>query len=72
VAGVDPPEEIVDAGPTSIRVNSRLGLRLSEAEAAELTSRLEEVVDSYATRAPTPDGELYGMYVSVHRLQQPD
>jgi predicted ArsR family transcriptional regulator len=63
--------EILAAGPTSVVVNSRLGLRLSEAEAAELAARLEEVVESYAARAPTTDGELYGMYVSVHSLARP-
>ncbi len=64
--------EILDAGPDAVVGNARLGLRLSAAEVAELTDRLDELVQSYAARPPTPDGQLYGLYVSVHRLADPD
>lgn len=64
--------EILDAGPEAVRVNSRLGLRLSDDEATELAERMDELVQSYAARSPTPSGELYGMYISVHRLARPE
>ncbi len=63
--------EIVDAGPDAIRENSRLGLRLDDDEVTELTERINELVQSYAARAPTSGGELYGMYISLHRLARP-
>ena len=64
-------DEISDAGPTSIVRNSRLGLRLSAAEADELGARIDELVDSYAARPPTVDGDRYGLFFSMHHLDPP-
>ncbi|HEU4841527.1 MAG TPA: helix-turn-helix domain-containing protein [Ilumatobacteraceae bacterium] len=63
--------EVIEAGPEGVRVNSRLGLRLGEDEAAELAARIDELVQSYAARPPSADGELFGLYVSLHRLGRP-
>ena len=63
--------EIVEAGPDAVRINSRLGLRLRDDEAAELAARIDELVQSYAARPPSEDGELHGLYVSLHRLGHP-
>ena len=57
-------DEISDAGPTSIVRNSRLGLRLSAAEADELGARIDELVEAYAARPPTVDGDRYGLSTS--------
>ncbi len=63
--------EIVEAGPDALGLNTRLGLRLREDEVAELTARIDELVQSYAARPASEDGELYGLYVSLHRLGRP-
>jgi predicted ArsR family transcriptional regulator len=60
--------EILDAGPSSIKANSRLGLRLTAEEAQALADRIDELVESYAARDPAPDGQRYGLFVSFHRL----
>jgi hypothetical protein len=64
-------EEIIDAGPTSIVRNSRIGLRLNPAEVDELGARIDELVETYADRPPTIDGERYRVFVSLHRLDRP-
>ena len=64
-------EEISDAGPASIRTNSRLGLRLSAAEADELADRINDLFEEYVARPPTVDGDRYGFYVSLHHLDRP-
>ena len=64
-------DEILAAGPHAITRNTRLGLRLSVAEADELNARIDELVEDYASRRATPDGERYGFYVSLHRLDTP-
>ena len=64
-------DEIIDAGPDLVVRNARLGLRLSAAEADELGARIDELVEDYAARPPTIDGDRYGLYVSLHRLDPP-
>lgn len=64
-------DEISDAGPSSIRRNSRLGLRLSAAEVDELCARIDDLVEEYADHPPTVDGERYGFFVSLHHLDRP-
>jgi predicted ArsR family transcriptional regulator len=45
---------------------SRLGLRLSEAEHADLNARLWAVLAEYRSRPPTPGGRAYSVFVVVH------
>lgn len=58
--------EVADAGPDAIRILSRLGLRLSDEDAAELERRLDELVDELATQDPDPDGRAYGLFLGFH------
>jgi hypothetical protein len=46
--------------------SSRLGLRLSAADRAELGRRLHELLDEYARRATDPDGQKWSVYVGMH------
>lgn len=61
-------EEMLEAGPEQWLTGARLGLRLSEAAAAELTDRIEALVQEYAARPGDPDGVAHGLYVNLHRL----
>ena len=45
---------------------ARLGLRLSEAELEELRTRLGEVLNDFADRAPTADGTPYSVFIALH------
>jgi predicted ArsR family transcriptional regulator len=69
LAGIDALRaELTDAGPDAIVMNSRLGLRLSAVEIAELAARLEQVVGEYAARPPTRAGSNVGLHVTLHHL----
>ena len=69
LAGLDALRgELIDAGPESIVINSRLGLRLSSDEIAELAARLEQLVEEYAARASTRDGASVGLHITLHSL----
>ena len=63
--------EIIEAGPDALALNSRLGLRLREDEVAELRRASTSSSQSYAARPASADGELFGLYVSLHRLGRP-
>jgi predicted ArsR family transcriptional regulator len=68
LAGLDALRaELLEAGPESIAVNSRLGLRLSPDELTELAAKLEQLIEEYAARPPTPGGASAGLYVTLHR-----
>lgn len=45
---------------------SRLGLRLSAADTAELRHRIHELLQEYAARPSTPDGEPISLMVAMH------
>jgi DNA-binding MarR family transcriptional regulator len=45
---------------------SRLGLRLTAPELAEFRRRLQDLLDEYASRGPTPGGRPYSVFVAVH------
>lgn len=64
--------EVLAAGPSGMRENARLGLQLDDDEAEELATRLQELVQSYATRRPTVGGRRFGLYVTLHQLDRPD
>ena len=64
-------DELADAGPGSLVDNSRIGLQLSDDEAAELAQRLDEIVQDYAARPPTVGGARFGLAFTLHRLRPP-
>ena len=69
LAGIDALRaELTDAGPDAIVMNSRLGLRLSAEEIAELAARLDQLVEEYAARPPTRAGSNVGLHVTLHHL----
>jgi predicted ArsR family transcriptional regulator len=45
---------------------TRLGLRLTDDEYAELRRRLAAVLDEYADRPPTPDGRPVSVFLACH------
>jgi predicted ArsR family transcriptional regulator len=45
---------------------TRLGLRLTDDEYAELRKRLTAVLDEYADRPPTPDGRPISIFLACH------
>jgi predicted ArsR family transcriptional regulator len=61
--------EIADAGPEGLVNNVRLGLRLSDAEVAELSERLDALVKEYADRPASSGGTTYGLSITLHRLR---
>jgi predicted ArsR family transcriptional regulator len=68
LAGLDAlRDELLDAGPESIAFNSRLGLRLSPDELTELAEKLDQLVEEYRARPPTPGGSSAGLFVTLHR-----
>jgi DNA-binding transcriptional ArsR family regulator len=59
-------DELLDVGPEGLVTNTRIGLQLSDTEIAELTERLQTVVQEYAARPPTPGGARVGLSVTLH------
>lgn len=45
---------------------SRLGLRLTDAEHAELTARIEDLLEELAARPPSPEGRPYSVFFVMH------
>jgi predicted ArsR family transcriptional regulator len=69
VAGLDAlREELIDAGPDAVVYNSRLGLRLSPEEVAELSARLDQLAEEYHARVPTEGGSSVGLHLTLHHL----
>ena len=58
-------EEVAAAGEDRLE-STRLGLRLSAGDRAELQRRLHEVLDEYARRPADPDGEKWSLYLGMH------
>lgn len=67
-------EELHEADPDSVRM-SRLGVRLSADEHAELLARVDAFLEELAQRAPTPGGRPYSLLFALHedaaRLPRP-
>jgi DNA-binding transcriptional ArsR family regulator len=60
-------EEISLVGPDEADSKmTRLGLRLSPDEYGELTRRLQDLLDEYASRPRRPDGRAYSLFLSIH------
>ena len=57
--------EVRDVEPERVRT-ARLGLRLRHDELEEFHGRLQEVLDEYAARAPSPDGEPLSVFLAIH------
>ncbi len=69
LAGLDAArDEIVAAGPGSVITNTRAGLRLSPDDIAELTERLQALVQEFAQRPNDPDGSTVGLLTMLHYL----
>ena len=58
-------EEVAEVGEQHLQ-SSRLGLRLSAADRAELVRRLHELLDEYARRPADPEGEKWSVYLGMH------
>lgn len=59
--------EVVEAGPDSVLVGTRLGLQLADADVRELTDRLRALIADYADRGPYPEGQRVGLHITLHR-----
>jgi DNA-binding transcriptional ArsR family regulator len=57
--------EVRAVSPEQVRT-ARLGLRLRPDELEEFHGRLQEVLDEYAARAPSPDGEPLSVFLAIH------
>jgi DNA-binding transcriptional ArsR family regulator len=57
--------EVREVEPEHVRT-ARLGLRLRPDELEEFHARLQEVLDEYAARQPTPDGEPLSVFLAIH------
>ncbi|HYY10457.1 MAG TPA: helix-turn-helix domain-containing protein [Kineosporiaceae bacterium] len=57
--------EVSDADPEKM-ITSRLGLRLRPAELEELADRLQDVLDEFAARPRSPDGEPFSVFLAIH------
>ena len=58
-------EEVAAVGEQRLE-STRLGLRLSAADRAELDRRLHELLDEYARLPPDPGGEKWSLYLGMH------
>lgn len=58
-------DEARAAGLQHLRA-SRLGLRLRPDEHAELEARLQEVLDDFAARPPSPGGRPWSLFLALH------
>jgi predicted ArsR family transcriptional regulator len=57
--------EVRDVDLQQVRT-ARLGLRLRPDELEEFHGRLQEVLDEYAARTPSPDGEPLSVFLAIH------
>jgi len=57
--------EVHDVDPQQVR-SARLGLRLRADELEEFHRRLQDVLDEYAARPPSPDGEPVSVFLAIH------
>jgi DNA-binding transcriptional ArsR family regulator len=58
-------EEARAAGLEHLRA-SRLGLRLRPEEFEEFEQRLQDLLDEYAARSPSPDGTAWSVFLGLH------
>jgi DNA-binding MarR family transcriptional regulator len=60
-------DEIGEVDLDSHASMARLGLRLSAEEREEFERRLQDVLDEYRNREPTPGGVPYSVFLAIHR-----
>lgn len=53
------------SGTSEVKI-SRLGMRLTETEHAELLERLNDFLEELSEREPSPDGEQYSIFLAIH------
>jgi DNA-binding transcriptional ArsR family regulator len=58
-------EEVAAVGEQRLE-STRLALRLSAADRAELVGRLHRLLDEYARRPVDPEGQKWSVYVGMH------
>lgn len=58
-------EEVALADPETV-VTTRLGVRLNDADWAELCARMDALFEEYAARTPDPDGTPYSLFYAAH------
>jgi predicted ArsR family transcriptional regulator len=61
-------QEMQRAGFDKQRYGARLGLKLSAERAAQLGERIKELVEELAEADPDDDGDVYGLYITLHEL----
>jgi DNA-binding transcriptional ArsR family regulator len=61
--------ELAEAGPDAATGFSRLALTLDKASLEELQSRIQAILDEFASRPPDPDGQPYALFFAMHRRQ---
>lgn len=59
--------ELSEAGPDAATGFSRLALTLDKASLEELQTRMQAILDEFASRPPDPDGQSYGLFLAMHR-----
>jgi DNA-binding transcriptional ArsR family regulator len=57
--------EVRNVDPQRV-LSSRLGLRLRPDELEEFHGRLQDLLDEYAARPPSPDGEPLSVFLAIH------
>ena len=57
--------EVAEVNPQHV-LSARLGLRLRPAELEDLHRRLQDVLDEYAARPPSPDGDPVSVFLAIH------
>ena len=53
-------DELAEVGPDGVVAGARLGLKLSDGRADELTERIEELILEYADKPDDEDGAATG------------
>jgi DNA-binding transcriptional ArsR family regulator len=61
--------ELAEAGPDAATGFGRLALTLDKASLEELLSRIQTILDEFASRPPDPGGQPYGLLFAMHRRQ---
>jgi len=61
--------ELAEDGPDAFTGFSRAALTLDKASLEELQSRVQTILDEFASRPPDPHGQPYGLFFAMHRRQ---
>jgi predicted ArsR family transcriptional regulator len=58
-------EEVAEVGERELE-STRLALRLTPGEKAELEERMQALLDEFVARPPDPEGEKWSLYLGMH------